>query len=129
MKIKADLVETLGIEASNAQPNECCGILFGENETITHIQPTQNVHPAPATHFEIEPAALIAAHKAEREGGPKIVGYYHSHPKGPPEPSRTDQASAAGDGKIWAIIGRGEIRFWLDQPDGFKPLSYSVTDP
>ena len=129
MKIDAAILHALRSEAQQAHPNECCGILFGNKETITRIQPAKNVHTTPETHFELDPAALIAAHKAERDGGPKIIGYYHSHPNGLPEPSKTDQASAAGDGKTWAIIGQDEIRFWLDRPDGFKPLSYSITDP
>lgn len=90
------------------------------------ITPAANVHPSPATHFEIDPAALIGAYRQVRGGGPKIIGYYHSHPTGCPSPSPTDQAMAARDGKIWAIIGRDEIKFWRDDPGGFKPLSYQL---
>ena len=28
------------------------------------------------------PAALIAAHRAQRHGGPTLIGHFHSHPTG-----------------------------------------------
>ena len=125
----------LRAHAAAAYPLECCGLLLGEGERIAAAQPAANVHPTPHTHFEINPAALIAAHRAARAGGPQVVGYYHSHPLGPPDPSATDQAEAAGDGRVWAIIGAGtgagtgagngagEIRFWRDTASGFERLS------
>ncbi|MCH2487040.1 MAG: M67 family metallopeptidase [Erythrobacter sp.] len=87
-----------------------------------------NVHPEPARFFEIDPQALIDAHRAARSGGAQLVGYYHSHPLGPPEPSATDRAQATGDGRVWAIIGHQTIRLWRDTKQGFEPLSYTTID-
>ena len=119
----------LDAEARAAHPLECCGILYGSPTHVTHAEPAANVHLTPATRFELDPAALIAAYRAEREGGRHIVGYYHSHPTGVAEPSATDRAMAPGDGKIWAIVTAGEIRFWRDGEQGFQPLSYLVANP
>lgn len=105
--------------ADRAFPEECCGLLLGEAGTITAAVPARNVHPVPATHFEIDPAALIAAHRDARGGGPQVLGYYHSHPHGPPAPSNTDRAEASGDGRLWAIIGEGRIGVWRDMPGRF----------
>ncbi len=113
-------------EAAARHPDECCGLLLGDAQAITAIQPAANVHPTPQTHFEIDPASLIAAYRAERSGGPQIAGYYHSHPGGCPEPSATDQAMAARDGKIWAIVGECEVGMWRDAAGGFAPLSYAI---
>ena len=81
---------------------EVCGLLFGTAERIAAIAPAANVAPDPARHFELDPAALIAAHRAARAGGPPIIGHYHSHPSGVAVPSATDTACAppagAGDG-------------------------------
>ena len=97
---------------------------------VSQAHATANVHPNPATHFEIDPAALIAAHKAERAGGPQVIGYYHSHPSGDPVPSSTDRAQAAHDGKVWAIVAGGpenpQVRFFRDGEERFEPLSYAV---
>jgi len=35
---------------------------------------------------------------------------------------------AAHDGRIWAIAGEGEVRFWRDDEAGFEPLSLRVID-
>jgi len=118
--------QSIFAHASDAVPHECCGLLLGENGAITHTQPTANVHPDPERHFEIDPKALIAAHKAERAGGPQVIGYYHSHPTGDPEPSATDRTQAAHDGKVWAIVAQNEIRFFRDGEEGFAALSYRV---
>ncbi len=114
--------------AAAAHPFEACGILLGDGVRITDVRKAANVHLTPETHFEIDPQTLIDAHRAARAGGLQVIGYYHSHPHGPPAPSATDRACAAGDGRIWAIIASDEVRFWRDAPDGFAALSYTVSD-
>lgn len=115
-------------EAQAAHPDECCGILLGEGRAINRAVPAKNVHPTPQTHFEIDPQALIDAHRAAREGGLQVAGYYHSHPVGEAEPSATDAAMASGDGRVWALIAGEDLQFWRDETGGFKALSYQVVD-
>ncbi|AKM10831.1 Mov34/MPN/PAD-1 family protein [Croceicoccus naphthovorans] len=123
----SDVVAFLLAEAEAAYPHECCGLLLGEGGRILSAQPTANVAPDPARHFEIAPVALIAAHKAARAGGAEVLGYYHSHPTGRYEPSATDKAQAAADGRIWAIVAGGTIGWWRDSPDGFAPVDICQT--
>jgi desampylase len=106
-----------------AFPREACGILLGERDTISEFVATDNVHPSPETHFEIDPQALINAHRAARDGGPLVLGYFHSHPSGEPRPSQIDREMAPGDGRVWAIAAGGRIEFWRDEPEGFSALS------
>ena len=115
---KATLLE----EATRALPRECCGLLLGHGSLIESALPCANVHPDPERQFEIDPAALIAAHRAARSGGPQVLGYYHSHPTGRAQPSETDRAQASGDGRIWAIVAAGTIALWRDLPGGFEAL-------
>jgi len=112
--------------AQEAHPREACGLLLGEGGRITSATVAANVHPDPARHFEIDPAALLAAHKSARTGGPQVLGYWHSHPNGRCGPSDEDRAEAAGDGQIWAIVANGAISVWRDEPGGFKPLPSAV---
>lgn len=122
--LASHLLNALHTEAASAAPHEACGLLLGKGNRIDSIQPARNVHRVPETHFEIDPQALIDAHRSARNDGPEIIGYYHSHPKGPPQPSATDQEMAAGDGKIWAVIGAGRIEFWRDAASGFEAVGY-----
>lgn len=120
--IEATLIE----EAARAHPLECCGLLLGQGVAITAAHAVRNIHPDPARHFELDPATLIAAHRAARGGGPQVLGYYHSHPNGLARPSATDQAEAAGDGRVWAIVSTGSITWWHDGPRGFEALPTRV---
>lgn len=125
--VTSSLIEELRRLAAQSAPEECCGLLLGD-EPLAVAQSCANVSDEPRRRFEIDPVALIAAHKAERTGGPRLAGYFHSHPEGPAEPSFTDRALASGDGRAWAIVGAGEVRFWRDGAGGLEPLSTVVTD-
>jgi len=121
------IVQALVDEAARAHPLEVCGLLLGD-DVISRIQPCANVAPDPARHFEIDPAALIAAHRAHRAGGAAIMGYYHSHPTGESLPSPTDAAMAARDGRIWAIVAGETLGWWRDGVDGFEVLSTRLVE-
>lgn len=113
--------------ARDAALHEACGLLFGTASHIASARPAPNVAPDPARHFEIDPATLIAAHRAARAGlAAPVVGYFHSHPNGLARPSATDAASAAHDGRVWVIVAGKAITCWRDGADGFEPLSYRV---
>lgn len=104
-------------------------MLFGDEGAITSFQATENVAEEPERRFEIDPAALFAALRAERAGGPRIAGYWHSHPSGDATPSVTDAAMAAPDGKLWLIVGRGTETLWRSMEAGalqgrFDPVTW-----
>jgi proteasome lid subunit RPN8/RPN11 len=129
-EVTSGVVATVLAEAARAHPHECCGLLLGQGqgERIDEARPAINVHPQPDRHFEIDPTALIAAHRAERAGTARLLGYYHSHPSGSILPSSADRSMASGDGRVWAIVGQGALAFWRDGPDGFESVSYRVID-
>jgi len=115
--------------AAAAHPLEACGVLLGEGARIVQAREARNVHPAPATHFEIDPQALIDAHRAARTGAAlQVLGYFHSHPAGTAAPSPTDRACAAHDGRIWAIIAGSDVRLWRDDIAGFAALSFTIIE-
>jgi desampylase len=126
--IAQSALDRLGEEAERARPDECCGLLLGREGVIEQILSTANVADDPRHRFEIEPQALVAAHRTARVGGPQVVGYYHSHPRGAATPSVADHDAAAGDGHVWAIVGASGVAFWRDGEQGFEPLSYVVED-
>jgi proteasome lid subunit RPN8/RPN11 len=133
-KMGSDLIVTRAVLAAllegavKAAPEEACGLLLGAGGAIDEARTCANLAADPRHFFELDPVALIAAHRAERDGGPALLGYWHSHPSGVAEPSAEDQRQASGDGKVWAIIGSGEVRFWRDEPQGFVALSYALSD-
>ena len=128
LEVASEVIATLVAEAACAAPAECCGILLGQGGRVDEVRPAANVAADPLRRFEIDPAALLAAHREARAGGAELVGYYHSHPEGHPVPSATDCEHASGDRRAWAIIAGGEVAFWCDGEDGFEALSYRVVD-
>lgn len=112
VEISSALLGRLLAEAAECPEQEACGLLLGPAGRINAALPCRNVAADPRSAFEIDPATLIAAHRAERAGGAPIVGCYHSHPHGPPLPSARDAAAAAPDGRIWLILAGGDAGFY-----------------
>jgi proteasome lid subunit RPN8/RPN11 len=104
--------------AAGSPDREICGLLFGSDGRIDSAMPSLNVSERPGDEFEIDPVTLIAAYKAERAGGPRVIGCYHTHPSGSVIPSKRD-AAAAEPGSLWLILGGGDARLWRARPGGF----------
>jgi proteasome lid subunit RPN8/RPN11 len=131
LEVSSAVLTLMRAEAKHHAPREACGILLGRGNRIEQCLPTINVHPQPLSHFEIDPRALIACHKAARDGGLQVIGYYHSHPNGRAEPSAIDQQMAARDQSYWAIVAHeddlnahihNKVRFYHDCEGGFVPV-------
>jgi proteasome lid subunit RPN8/RPN11 len=115
--IATGLIEQCCALADASRHEEVCGLLLGDGERIDAILPAANVAEDPRTAFEVDPAVLLAAHRAARLGGPQIVGCYHSHPNGSATPSPAD-AAAAVPGQYWLILAGGQARLYRAGKDG-----------
>lgn len=124
LEISSVAMRAILAHAAADPAHEACGLLFGSPDRIEAAEPAANVAPDPARRFEIDPAALFRAIRAERAGGPKLLGYYHSHPNGSAEPSATDRAMASGDDRIWLIVGGGSVTAWRASPDGLMQIRF-----
>lgn len=120
------VVEAIHAVAAEAAPREACGLLFGSPDRIDAVQVTENVAENPDRHFEIDPKALFAALRAERAGGAKLVGYWHSHPSGDAMPSATDAAMAEPDGKLWLIVAGEAVTAWIAGAEGFESTELEI---
>lgn len=126
-EIRRDVLNAVLDAAASAPEQEICGLLFGTEGRIDRAEPAANVAEHPTDTFEIDPRALFAALRAERAGGDKMIGHYHSHPNGSAEPSPRDLA-AAEPGKLWLILGGGAARAWIVENGGFRELQLVVRD-
>jgi len=116
-------------EARAAFPHECCGLIEGtqEGEKVRAVvlHPTANFSAAP-DGFEIDPSAHIRLLRTLRGTGRGIVGCYHSHPNGRPEPSERDRASGGEEGFVWLIAaladGAGPLELVAFEATSFRPL-------
>lgn len=116
------LLQEIIARAAERPDQEVCGLLFGTPDRIEAVVHAANVAACPRDTFEVDPQVLIAAMRAERAGGPRLVGHYHSHPGGLPSPSARDLA-AAEPGRLWLIVGSGEARLWMAGEGRFRAMS------
>lgn len=117
LKISREALAGIRAEAAAAHPREACGLLFGTADEIDGWGAARNVAERPEVEFEIDPASLFAALRAERAGGPRVLGYWHSHPSGSVRPSVRDCETAQVDGKIWVIVAGDDIAAWRFRED------------
>lgn len=117
IEIATGLIDDVIALAAADPGREVCGLLFGTAGRIDSHRPAANVAGDPATTFEIDPAALFAAHRAARAGGAAMTGCYHSHPSGQAVPSARDVAGAT-PGQYWLIVAGRDARLYLMEADG-----------
>ena len=118
--IQSDL-EAIHRHAVATYPEECCGFLLGRTDgavtTVERTSPAGNERQESRhNRFLIHPETVLAAHKEARALGLDVVGYYHSHPDHPAQPSEFDREHA-WPGLSYAIVsvrnGRvAETRSW-----------------
>lgn len=75
--------------ARTGVPEEVCGILAGEGETVKHLYKMKNTEQS-ATRYFMEPREQLRVFKEMRERGWEMLGIYHSHPATPARPSEED---------------------------------------
>lgn len=131
--ISSELLIRLRALADEMPEVEVCGLLLGDGSEVRDITPAANVAVTPSNRFEIDPAALIGAHRAAREGGLPVIGCYHSHPTAAARPSVEDARQAAADGQFWIILGVNGVTCWqaVDQGavhDRFNPVALASPD-
>ena len=117
--------------ARDAAPAECCGLLLGAGNRITHAIRIRNVAHS-STRYQLDPAEHIAARRQARERGLDVVGFYHSHPHSPATPSDTDVSEAEYPGHAYLIVGLGvepaDVRLFRWDGRGFEQLELEETD-
>lgn len=98
---------------ANANPEiEICGLLIGNADDVYALRPANNVAHDPARHFEVDPAVLFDALRAERDGRGHVIGHYHSHPSGLAVPSAADAAMIRHSGELWLVAAAGDLTAW-----------------
>jgi proteasome lid subunit RPN8/RPN11 len=93
--------EQLRLHCQAHYPDEACGAILGEGDgTIAPWQVTE-LRPAPNDHgddhrrrYLVPPAFQLQAEHHARATGQDVLGYYHSHPDHPAQPSEYDRSHA-----------------------------------
>lgn len=111
--------------ARKGHPREVCAVLLGvqldRSTRVERYVPAANLAEESRTRYFLDPQDYVAADLAARRNGLEIVGFWHTHPDHPAEPSATDR-EAAWEGVSYVIqsvtaSGTGDLRSWRLQRD------------
>ncbi|UPV75085.1 M67 family metallopeptidase [Halorussus limi] len=136
LRIPESVREEILARAREGAPEEVCGILAGTRESsprdtdddhadhrVESHYPAANVAETPRTRYEIDPREQLDLMECIEETGRDVVGFYHSHPRGPAEPSATDAELATWPGRSYLVVSLGadppEVTSWRWSGDEF----------
>jgi proteasome lid subunit RPN8/RPN11 len=72
-------------------PHECCGALLGRDGAVQEAFALANTtEEGPRRRFLVRPDDYRVAEKRARESSLDLLGFYHSHPDHPAQPSQYD---------------------------------------
>jgi proteasome lid subunit RPN8/RPN11 len=103
----ADLKKLVDL-AEASYPDEACALLVGRRGIgglyrVTRVEPALNVAADKRRRFEVDPGLRMGLERELRNGPEQVIGVWHSHPDGPPEPSAWDAQSILEPGLAWLI--------------------------
>ena len=78
-------------------PNECCGILAGKEDTVHHLYRITNSAKSPY-RYVMDPQEQLRAMLDSERNGWDLLAFYHSHTHSPAYPSSTDVRMALESG-------------------------------
>lgn len=137
--LPAGLARAMAAELEEAYPAEGCGVLLGRVEggdrRVTELAGAENRWPDRDDRYLVDPGTLRRLMEREDHGGPRVLGFYHSHPDAEPVPSGTDrelawpwylylivpvEAREAGEGRAWTLEDGGDdfVERPVARPDG-----------
>jgi proteasome lid subunit RPN8/RPN11 len=105
LHLPAGFARQIEREGAAVYPNECCGVMFGRDQSepggqsrriVERIAAVENAFDeAEKFHrFSISPKQLMQAEKEAAAEGRLVLGFYHSHPDHPARPSEYDRLHA-----------------------------------
>jgi proteasome lid subunit RPN8/RPN11 len=124
VRISGALVEEIRRAGELAYPAECCGVMGGrvnELKEVLQLAPVVNRRTDDPHRYLISPDDLLRITRELRRSDLEVLGYYHSHPDHPAEPSAFD-SEHAWPWYSYVIVrvdrGRaGEITSWVLEED------------
>lgn len=129
LTISRPVYDALVAHAEDGGNHEICGILAGSFDVTashaTNVHHTENVAERPQSRYAIDPAEQLACMESIEASGNDIVGFYHSHPAGPPRPSQTDRSRATWPDRSYVIVSMDGSPFvgswrWRPGRDAFE---------
>jgi proteasome lid subunit RPN8/RPN11 len=97
--LNEDLAARIRAHGAETYPHECCGALLGSDtdsgrEVRDVFSLVNRRDDSPRNRFSVTAEDFRAAERAAQERGLELIGWYHSHPDHPAQPSEYDREHA-----------------------------------
>lgn len=96
-------MDELVAHAREEAPNECCGMIGGENGNATTVYRSINAEASPL-RYSLDANDQFRIMREMEERGEDLVGIYHSHTGSTAYPSQTDVNLAAYPDSVYLIV-------------------------
>lgn len=107
MRIPREIYAELLDHAREDAPNECCGLIGGNDGVAETVYRARNAEASPL-RYNLDPKDQFRIMSQMDEGGEELAAIYHSHTKSPAYPSQTDINLAAYPDAVYLIVSLAE---------------------
>ena len=107
MRIPRDVYDELLAHAREDAPNECCGLIGGQNGVARTVYRAHNAEASPL-RYNLDPQDQFRIMTTMEDEGEELSAIYHSHTASPAYPSQTDINLAAYPDTIYLIVSLAE---------------------
>jgi [CysO sulfur-carrier protein]-S-L-cysteine hydrolase len=107
MRIPYAIYEELLAHAREDAPNECCGLIGGNDGVAKTVYRARNAEASPL-RYNLDPQDQFRIMTAMDEKGEELSAIYHSHTASPAYPSQTDINLAAYPEVLYLIVSLAE---------------------
>jgi proteasome lid subunit RPN8/RPN11 len=131
--------------AERGKPYEICGVLGGTrdpgggaddgrdgDDRVATTVTVENISETPEVNYHMEPEDQLRAIDEVEDAGHDVVGFYHSHPEGPEQPSSTDEDRATWPDHVYVIVSLGPsepfVGAWRWTGEAFEAEAVHVED-
>ena len=133
MRLPAGLATDLVAHATADFPNECCGMVAGQDGTATRVLRSTNAEASPFMYV-IDPREQMRIMDDIDDAGEDLLAIYHSHTRSAAYPSRTDVELAFYPDTLYLIVSLQDrekpdiraFRLRRDAPEGEQIFEESV---
>jgi proteasome lid subunit RPN8/RPN11 len=119
MRISTQIYDELLAHAQEDAPNECCGLIGGNDGVAKTVYRARNAEASPL-RYNLDPQDQFRIMTEMDERGEELAAIYHSHTASPAYPSQTDINLAAYPEVLYLIVSLAK---------GEEPLrAYRIVD-
>ena len=103
LQLEQRYIDEIIAHALEDDPNECCGILAGQDGRVAKLYRMGNAEQSPY-RYSMDPQELYRTYREIDDGGWDVVAIYHSHTHSEAYPSATDVRLATWSDAYYVLV-------------------------